>query len=419
MCGHQGALANRMGSAKQQAALSKVMELLHEWDKGSKSVRRQILQDFVAQNHNKTGPELEAEFAQAASLFLSRLTAWLRLTYMIGTCLSEQLKALQVFLSASSGHKFLAEFLEVGGVLTALEILGLKQGKEHDKAESLRLLICVAEAGRKYKELICESYGIRAIAECLAKARSEETQECARYLLQTLAQGNPKFNVQVYKGLIALLPCSSPKAQQMAAQTLRVVQPIVESANPSIVEPVLNLLKTLHLEVQYEALELIKELMGYEVRGTLLAGLVRLLRPAKEDLLARPDILQDPSVARMSAPLPVFVQQAAAAKAIGILAQESDAFANSLIQLRVVHHLMYAMGNVDHADSQRQAALTLEYLCTNFPIVDEHVREATGDALYYLFINNPEALYTQMNAVQADVLVSNKVNIPGIPDETN
>jgi len=27
-------------------------------------------------------------------------------------------------------HKFLAEFLEVGGVLTVLEILGLKQAKE-------------------------------------------------------------------------------------------------------------------------------------------------------------------------------------------------------------------------------------------------------------------------------------------------
>ena len=66
--------------------------------------------------------------------------------------------------------------------------------------------------------------GIRAIAECLAKSRSEETQECARHLLQILAQGNPKFEVQVYKGLIALLPCRSPKAQQMAAQTLRVFQ---------------------------------------------------------------------------------------------------------------------------------------------------------------------------------------------------
>ena len=70
-----------MGSAKQQTAITSVMSLLHEWDKGSKTVRRQILLDFIRQNANKTGPELEADFAQAASLFLTRLTAWLRLTY--------------------------------------------------------------------------------------------------------------------------------------------------------------------------------------------------------------------------------------------------------------------------------------------------------------------------------------------------
>ena len=70
-----------MGSAKQEAAISTVMAMLQEWDKGSRTTRRQILQDFIAQNYTKTGPELEAEFAQAASLFLTRLTAWLRLTY--------------------------------------------------------------------------------------------------------------------------------------------------------------------------------------------------------------------------------------------------------------------------------------------------------------------------------------------------
>lgn len=46
-----------------------------------------------------------------------------------------------------------------------------------------------------------------------------------------LAQGNPKFEVQVYKGLIALLPCSSPKAQQMAAQSLRVIQVYIFPSN--------------------------------------------------------------------------------------------------------------------------------------------------------------------------------------------
>ena len=64
-----------------------------------------------------------------------------------------------IFLFFPFSHKFLAEFLEVGGVLTLLEILGLKQAKEADKTEALQLLTCIANAGRKYKELICESYG--------------------------------------------------------------------------------------------------------------------------------------------------------------------------------------------------------------------------------------------------------------------
>jgi len=405
-----------MGSAKQQTAITSVRNLLHEWDNGSKKIRKQILHDFIRQNYNKTGPELEEEFAQAASLFLTRLTAWLRLTYMIGTCLNEQLKALQIFLAASSAPKFMCEFLEVGGVLTVLEILGLKQAKEEDKKEAMVLLTHVANAGRKYKELICESYGIRAIAECVAKSRSEETQECGRHLLQLLAQGNPKFQMQVYKGLIALLPCTSPKAQQMAAQTLQIVQPIVKQALPIIVDPLLTLLRTLHLEVQYEAIELIKLMMTYEIRSAVLKGLVRLLRPAKEDLLLRPQVLDDPDVPKMTAPLPVFVQQAASAKSIGVLCQESNELADKLIQLRVVHHLMYAMGNVDHADSQRQASMSLEFLCRNYPIVDDHVREGMGNALYELFMSNPEALYTCMSAVQADVLASNKVNIPGISE---
>lgn len=399
-------------SAKQQTAISKVMAVLQEWDKGSKITRKKILQDFIAQNQNKTGPELEQEFAQAASLFLTRLTAWLRLTYMIGTALNEQLKAISIFLSASSGHKFMAEFLEVGGVLTLLEIIGLKQAKEEDKSEALRNIHYIANAGRKYKELICESYGVRAIAECLAKSKSEETQDACRNLLLMLAQGNPSFQVQVYKGLIALLPCSSPKAQQMAAQSLRVVQPIVKEANNSIIEPLLNLLKTLHLEVQFEAIELIKELMDYNVGETLLKGLVELLRPAKEDIIQKPDLLDDGDVPKMNAPLPVFVQQAAAAKTIGILARDSNELAEKLIQLRVVHNLCYAMGNMDYADSQRQASISLEYLCRTFPIVDDHVRDAMGENLYDLFMSNPETLYLNMNHVQADVLVSNKLNIP-------
>ncbi len=58
----------------------------------------------------------------------------------------------------------------------------------------------------------------------MAKSRSEKTQEAARDVLELLAEGNPRFRDQVYKGLIAVLPCDSAKAQQLALQSIRILQ---------------------------------------------------------------------------------------------------------------------------------------------------------------------------------------------------
>lgn len=51
------------------------------------------------------------------------------------------------------------EFLEDGGALTLLDVLRQAQSKEPDKAEALRLLLIVSNAGRKYKVIVCKSQG--------------------------------------------------------------------------------------------------------------------------------------------------------------------------------------------------------------------------------------------------------------------
>ncbi|XP_016285295.2 armadillo-like helical domain containing protein 1 isoform X1 [Monodelphis domestica] len=401
-----------MTSIKEQAAISRLLSFLQEWDKAGSVGRKNILERFIKLNSGKTGPELEQEFSQGASLFLMRLTTWLRLTYMNGTCLEKLLKSIGIFLSAVSCNRYLVEFLEVGGALTLLEILGLEQINDVEKKEAILLLKMIVSCGRKYKELICESYGVRSIAEFMAKSKSEEALEEVQSLLDSLVHGNPKYQHQVYKGLIALMPCNSPKAQQLALQTLRVAQSIVGQVHPTIVEFLLGTLRTMHLEVQYEAIELIKDLINTEIRTNLLQGLVDLLKPSAKDISKfQPKILEDPSVFQVSAHLPVFLQQAAAAKAIGILARGSMAIAEELLHMRVINNLIYAMGNQDHSNGQRLASLTLEYFVQTFPVVEEHVHKALGDTLFNLFMSNAEELYINMDSIQADILVSNKIDI--------
>ncbi|XP_062963258.1 armadillo-like helical domain containing protein 1 [Cynocephalus volans] len=401
-----------MTSIKEQAAISRLLSFLQEWDNAGKVARSHILNNFIETNQGKTAPELEQEFSQGGSLFLVRLTTFLRITYMTGACLEKLLRSIGIFLSAVSSNRYLIEFLEVGGVLTLLEILGLEKTKEEDKKEAVKLLQVIANSGRKYKELICESYGVRSIAEFLAKSKSEETQEEVQILLDSLVHGNPKYQNQVYKGLIALLPFASPKAQQLSLQTLRTAQSIIGTTHPSIVDCVLKVLDTMHLEVQYEAIELMKDLVNYDVRLPLLKGLVALLTPPVEETSRlQSKILNDSSALQLTAHLPVFLQQAAAAKAIRILARSHLSIAEEMLHLRVVHSLMAAMGNTDHSNSQRQASLTLEYFVQVFPVVEEHVRRSMGEELYQLFLSNAEDLYMKIDSIQADILAANKVNV--------
>ncbi|NXA23004.1 ARMD1 protein, partial [Ibidorhyncha struthersii] len=382
-----------MTSVKEQEAIKKLMVFLQEWDSAHKVARSHILNNFIKSNDGKTEPELELEFSQGASLFLARLTAWLRMTYMYSTCLNKLLKSIGIFLSAASGRRYLTEFLEIGGVLILLEILGLNHLKEEDKRESVKLLQLIANAGRKYKELICESYGVQSLAEFLATSNSAEAQEDVQVLLDSLGRGNPKYQNQVYKGLVVVLPCASPRAQQLALQTLLVLQDVVGEAPSVLVEPVLGVLCSEHLEVQYEAIQLLKALMARGVRPALLKGLVALLTPPRENAIT-------------------FCRQSTRGKRADVLAKESAEVAEELIQMKVVHGLMVAVGNLDHVDSQRHASISLEYFVHTFPFVEECVKAALGHTLFQHFMDSPETWYTKMDAVQAEELASSIVDSP-------
>lgn len=60
--------------------------------------------------------------------------------------------------------QYVGEFVDHGGVVTLLEVLNQPQCKEEIKAEALCLLLAVSDAGRKYKEIICESNGACSLA---------------------------------------------------------------------------------------------------------------------------------------------------------------------------------------------------------------------------------------------------------------
>lgn len=120
------------------------------------------------------------------------------------------------------------------------------------------------------------------MAECFTKSGTDEMLDAAKMLLESLYDGNTKYQRQIYKGLIALLTCNAPKVQQRVLNTLQTVQVNTHSfiytyitikfikfnfkrsssvllfqsrmntAHHSIVDTVLNTLGSIYLEVQDE-----------------------------------------------------------------------------------------------------------------------------------------------------------------------
>mmetsp|Transcript_30848 Transcript_30848/g.80724 ORF Transcript_30848/g.80724 Transcript_30848/m.80724 type:complete len:187 (+) Transcript_30848:93-653(+) len=143
-------------------------EFLRAWDKGGKSLRFALLARFTELCDGMTEAELEKFFGMGASLVLTRFTAWLRVIFGTGerdSISSQLMKAIGVFVAPTASTRFVVEFVEQGGALTALEFLTLDEGHEQSKTAALEVLLLVAKAGPKFKTVLQKCDATKYVAK--------------------------------------------------------------------------------------------------------------------------------------------------------------------------------------------------------------------------------------------------------------
>jgi len=397
----------------------RLQERLRRWDQGNRQTRIRMLEEFIDMYQHATGPQLESELENGASLFLARISSWLRLSYALGHSVGLQLQAISVFIAASSGQRFLAEFVEVGGIATVIEILKLPGLSEEDKARATSLLSSVAAAGRHYKEIVCEGYGIEVLEGLMRSSKSEDQLEEARELLVTLGRGNPAFSTHVHKALLRLLKSESSVTQRLACSGLRTLLgllptsqlyvtdeagnsvPVVDS---SYCEAAVGLLSSFNLQLLYEANELFTVLISMEqLEESLLEELVKQLVEAADD--AQPGGKQVP-----------LHMQASAARALGQLLSgiAADKREQYTSQLQIVPWLctLLARSQTPSPECEKAAvqALQLLSLCAGSiakdmqthlgPRAVRHLLDAT-DASQAMATMTPDMLTTIRGNIEA------------------
>lgn len=70
-----------MSTREEPAHVGEVLSFLREWDRGDRTARGRMLSSFLGGSAGRRPDELELRFAQVASLFLARLTTWMKVSY--------------------------------------------------------------------------------------------------------------------------------------------------------------------------------------------------------------------------------------------------------------------------------------------------------------------------------------------------
>ncbi|KAM9831382.1 LOW QUALITY PROTEIN: armadillo-like helical domain containing protein 1 [Neosynchiropus ocellatus] len=437
----------------ESSNMERVLGFLREWDRGNDSARKRMLDSFVRQNSGNAFSDLDLQFSHVSSLFLARLSTNLRLTCMFGTFLGLQLRAVEIFLSASDHDQYRREFVEHGGVQTLLDILSLTNIKETDKTQVVKLLLVISNSGHKFREIICECEGVKAIAEYLSASNVTEVQETVN-LLESLLLVSSKYHQQTCSHLIKLLSCCSEQVQKLAVHCLHTL--LGQMTPDHIVQALMNAMTLMNLDIQDEgkiirvnthhlhaihttgfcvclpaAIHQIMDSVDLKVRPALLTALLALLQP--------PEDTQQPCTAEVKLENmkgDVFMQQAAAARTIRLLCQKSQEVSGELLTLGVVQRLLFLMGNRHHLDSQIQASLTLkvlyrwplsaseliktvitdlclhfQYLVDSFPAIMTHVSRVMGASLFEVFMRKAEDFYMNMTETVAEILQANEAEL--------
>lgn len=307
--GATSAAGTSLRSPRGLAVSKELSHLLRTWDKGSNAARRNILTRFISDHNSETASEIEASYANGGSLLLSRLISSMRVSRTSLTDIVLHFRAIRVFLASSSGAPYLAEYLDAGGVTVTLNALGsivspsnpdMPRAKYLSKTASelcqsaFELLRLVAVAGRPYKELLCESEVLVQISSVMRGSMNSAVNHDGRTLLLELGSGNPQFEESVLYTVLQMLLCSNPVCQRMSAQITRALMSTLSfhsskggfDAALSFVPVAVSMTRSVDLQVQYEAVELLA-VLSRDCPATIAAIVAGLLPYARNPTLSK------------------------------------------------------------------------------------------------------------------------------------
>ncbi|PWV19730.1 hypothetical protein C3747_9g146 [Trypanosoma cruzi] len=197
---------------------------VEQWDRGSRATRLLILEAFISLHSSSNTNRMETDLGDSSMLFFTRITAWLRLTCKLGHPLRLLLAAISLFVR---GVRYLTCLVEVGGAQTLIDTLATCRLVPDDRREIALLLLYMANAGRVYREMLCDDDDIDLLLHAMRCESDLEILDLHAALFLVLGEGNsPRVTSRVQSGVIGMIlhDETTKGAMLQAARVLRIFQ---------------------------------------------------------------------------------------------------------------------------------------------------------------------------------------------------
>ncbi|KAG6598084.1 40S ribosomal protein S27 [Phytophthora cinnamomi] len=324
----------QLDEGRSRALGCKMSTLLRDWDEGSKTKRKKLLEWFCSRfdpTHDG-GCLLESECGADTALFLPRLLSWMHKTTATAVnntdmgcatqksgkvkcfALAEQVACLHVFFGSTNAHAYYREFQHAGGLCLVLKIVAI-QGIDSQTQKPLvstteretlfRIILRISKMSRQRKEEISSLDGELALIHGVLasgyiddwKTESRVWTLCREVLLEQLV-GNPNSLDRNHEAIVFMLRHSEVRLQLFGAEVLReLISDTSFSYDPEyrrrkeydLVPLCLTLVRSTDVYLQHESLELLHALLqSPHLQGAICEALVYLVGQSAKAL--------DPSV---------------------------------------------------------------------------------------------------------------------------
>ena len=266
-------------------------EWLEQWERNQSFNRFLILQSFIMQCKGFSKAELDKKFGNSSELVFYHIFSFFKVNCKQYCSIALQLKAIRIFLDASSGQEFGEQFVKWNGHIIIGELLSSKHLELDDQIEIISTYISLSTSYENRSALVDDKIPSTVI-DTLITIQDNQYHNLVVNLFNRIADGNLHLSEQIMNVILPyfLVYYTNTRAIKTLSRSYRLLM-IPELSNSFDIKnhlyELIILTNSSIQEVQNETILIFGHLAEYETplrRAFLVQSLGDLLGFSKDDV---------------------------------------------------------------------------------------------------------------------------------------